>query len=62
MALAEAALEVVEAAHPPLYFSVSLLTSILTDRLKCWNAEAAEAVEAVAVAEQRSAFLTKMRP
>ena len=61
MALAEAALEVVEAAHLPLYFSVSLLTSILIDRLKCWNAEAAEAV-AVAVAEQRSAFLTKMRP
>ena len=51
----------------PLYFSVSLLTSILIDRLKCWNeaveaaAEAVEAVARVAAVEQHFAFLTKMR-
>ena len=59
------ALEVVEAALLLLCSSVSLLTSILTGQLKCWNAveavmEAAAAV--VFVAEQHSAFLTKMRP
>jgi len=58
------ALEVVEAALLLLCSSVSLLTSILTDQLKCWNAVEAvmEAEAVVSVAEQHSAFLTKMRP
>ena len=57
------ALEVVEAALLLLCSSVSLLTSILTGQLKCWNAVEAvmEAAAVVFVAEQRSAFLTKMR-
>ena len=61
---AAAALEVVEAALLLLCFSVSLLTLILTDQLKCWNAVEAvmEAAAVVFVAEQHSAFLTKMRP
>ena len=61
---AVAALEVVEAALLLLCFSVSLLTLILTDQLKCWNAVEAvmEAEAVVSVAEQHSAFLTKMRP
>ena len=61
---AAAALEVVEAALLLLCFSVSLLTLILTDRLKCWNAVEAvmEAEAVVSVAEQHFAFLTKMRP
>ena len=63
-AAAAAALEVVEAALLLLCFSVSLLTLILTDQLKCWNAVEAlmEAEAVVSVAEQHSAFLTKMRP
>ena len=58
------ALEVVEAALLLLCSSVSLLTSILTGQLKCWNAVEAvmEAAVVVFVAEQHSAFLTKMRP
>ena len=61
---AVAALEVVEAALLLLCSSVSLLTWILTDQLKCWNAVEAvmEAEAVVSVAEQHSAFLTKMRP
>ena len=60
---AAAALEVVEAALLLLCSSVSLLTSILTGQLKCWNAVEAvmEAAAVVFVAEQHSAFLTKMR-